>query len=258
MRQEKIGQEMELQWEYNHNRQAYNKKYNQQGYGLQHPDGHIIRFRKIVLEYELGWENGQGIMLDYGCGNGVHSKYFSDLGTIVYGCDISKEAIEECKQRLKLTKKNKNFWVCEPTPNLIKYFNDLHKKEHTLESMIGKFDLILCNQVLYYLKDRDIKELVRQFYGLLRPNGVLYASMMSRTNHYFNLAQETEPWKKESLLKVELKGRLNETTLINFKDEHELEPLFQPFRRLHVGWYGERLLEHEGNRVHVFFIGVKD
>ncbi|MCW1335638.1 hypothetical protein OLS45_01445 [Campylobacter jejuni] len=32
---------------------AYTQKYDKEGYGLQYPDGHVIRFYERILKYKL-------------------------------------------------------------------------------------------------------------------------------------------------------------------------------------------------------------
>nr|WP_251823225.1 hypothetical protein [Campylobacter jejuni] len=56
---------------------AYTQKYDKEGYGLQYPDGHVIRFYERILKYKLSKTSGK--LLDFGCGNGVHSKYFKNI-----------------------------------------------------------------------------------------------------------------------------------------------------------------------------------
>ncbi|ELZ2071025.1 methyltransferase, partial [Campylobacter coli] len=51
--------------------EAYTMKYNENGYGLLFPDGHVVRFYERILKYKLNKINGN--LLDFGCGNGVHS-----------------------------------------------------------------------------------------------------------------------------------------------------------------------------------------
>ena len=65
--------------------QTYINKYDK-GYGLTFPDGHIVRFYERILRYKLGRK--PGVMLDFGCGNGVHSAYFKSKGYEVFGLDI--------------------------------------------------------------------------------------------------------------------------------------------------------------------------
>lgn len=66
--------------------QAYTDKYDKQGYGLSFPDGHIVRFYERILKYKLNFKGKT--MLDFGCGNGVHSKYFQSKGYKPFGIDI--------------------------------------------------------------------------------------------------------------------------------------------------------------------------
>ena len=62
---------------------AYLTKYDTQGYGLQFPDGHVIRFYERILNFAL--QKTSGNLLDFGCGNGVHSKYFAQRSGGVLG-----------------------------------------------------------------------------------------------------------------------------------------------------------------------------
>lgn len=62
---------------------AYTQKYDKEGYGLQYPDGHVIRFYERILKYKLSKTSGK--LLDFGCGNGVHSKYFKNITGGGYG-----------------------------------------------------------------------------------------------------------------------------------------------------------------------------
>ena len=57
--------------------EAYTQKYDKEGYGLQYPDGHVIRFYERILKFQLHKTSGN--LLDFGCGNGIHSKYFKNI-----------------------------------------------------------------------------------------------------------------------------------------------------------------------------------
>lgn len=214
---------------------AYQQKY-EGGYGLEYPDGHIIRIHKQILEYECGIKGGK--ILDYGCGVGQHLQYFKNQGFVPYGCDIIPAAIEKAKS--KMPEYANNFFAIPNIPNLKEYFKE-------------KFNVIYSNQVLYYLKDDDIQNLVRQFYDMLLPDGIFFATMITPTSYYFKHVES----KEGELSKVVLKGRLNEVTYINFKTREDLENLFKPFKKLHIGSYGSTIREDEGPAEHLIFVGKK-
>jgi len=221
---------------YNVTTSTYEKKYNSE-YGLQYPEGHIIRINQKIFEYELHL-NG-GTILDFGCGTGIHSKYFLENGYTPYGCDISKTAINLCKKRM--TGYEENFHVTPNLPILEDYFTQ-------------KFDVILSNQVLYYLNDQDIKNLISQFHKMLKTGGVFIATMMLPSNAYFKHVVS----KEGDLSKVVLKGRLHETSYINFKTNEEVLSLFNTFSKLHLGFYGWIIREEDGPSDHCIFVGRKE
>lgn len=79
----------------NNSLRAYQGKY-ESGYGVIYPEGHIIRFYERFLKYEK--KISQGKILDFGCGNGTHMKYFKDKGFEVFGVDIVPEAIQRVNE----------------------------------------------------------------------------------------------------------------------------------------------------------------
>ena len=138
---------------YTKNCKEYDNKYSS-GYGLQYPEGYIIRICKQIIEFQEKMSNPT--ILDYGCGNGIHLEYFSSLWPTseLFGLDISSNAIEQAKKRTSLV--NARLEVCKPVPDI----NNIYLNQ--------KYDLILSNQVLYYLEDKDVKNLINQFYDLIR------------------------------------------------------------------------------------------
>lgn len=206
------------------------------GYGLEYPDGHVIRFNRHILEWELGLRSGK--ILDYGCGNGSHLKYFETNGFTPYGCDVSSTAIERCK-RLMPEYEN-NFHVVENVPCLRDYFDE-------------EFDIAFSNQTLYFLNDDGIKNLVAQFHEMLRPGGIFFATMMAPTNYYARFAESTSG----DMTKVVQKGRLNNTLYVNFKSKEEVVQMFGAFEKLHMGSYGHTIREGEGPTDHHLFVGRK-
>lgn len=69
-----------------------------------------------------------------------------------------------------LTKRDDSFWVTSALRYQVMF------RQHNLltDSMAGKFDLIVCRNVVIYFKPETKDKLYRQFYESLRPGGVLY------------------------------------------------------------------------------------
>lgn len=217
----------------------YEKRY-QRGYGLVYPESHIIRFHRHILEWELKIEGGK--MFDFGCGSGAHPKYFADQGFIPYGCDTSATAVEQCKALM---------------PAYADHFSVTPAVNPDLVSLTGEgaLTVFLSNQVLYYLDDIGIRDVVRQAHLMLRTGGVFAVSMMSYSCWYARfITGEQGDFKKVDMDTP----RQKMASFINFKHRESLEPLFQPFRKLHLGSYGSHIREEEGSTDHWFYVGVKE
>lgn len=229
---------------------VYNEKYAG-GYGLQYPDGHIIRiYNYLESKYKLS-ERENKTILDFGCGTGVHSIFFERKGFDAYGVDVSDIAIEKYNENLNhcIDEKQKNnmgrgrtirgFCVDNSIP--------LH------EVLNQKFDVILANQSLYYLSNTDLEIRLGEMYSLLKDDGIVIFTMMSSENYYY---QYVEGSKKDGMSFVKLKGRLNEDVYINFVgDEEDLCKKFYMFRKDMVGYYD--FIMEEGSSKHYYFIGRK-
>ena len=220
---------------YNETILTYEDQY-QNGYGYQYPEGHVIRVHFTILKSELGMSGGK--ILDYGCGTGANLQYFQQNSYTPFGCDTSSTAIQKIKSRMP--KYANNFHVVPSVPKLRDNFSD-------------SFDVIFSNEVLYYLNDTDIRNLTRQFYDMLKPEGVFFATMISPENYLHKFVVST----KGDLSKVELHGRINQTTYINFKTKMECLEIFKEFTKLHLGWYSSIVREEVGRTDHFIFVGKK-
>jgi len=223
-------------------KKAYEEKYNI-GYGVMCPEGHIIRFYERFLKYEKGMLKGK--MLDFGCGNGVHSKYFLEKGYDVYGVDTSLMAINQARQLCEGF--DANFELIQPGQSIL----DIYGEE--------SFDVILANQSLYYCDNDTIKRYASEFSRILKPSGVCLITMMSEKNCYFGMREEIGT---NGLSKVILKNRLNETTYINFTDGvEELKRRLLPLVDIHIGEYNPMgyldCCTEDGSGHHYMFIGKK-
>ena len=83
----------------------------------------------------------------------------------------------------------------------------------TEQSEDKKFDFILVNQSLYYLDDMELRYTIEQFYDILNDDGIVVFTVIPSNSYYSERIVEELP---NGLIKVELSGRLNEATNINF------------------------------------------
>jgi SAM-dependent methyltransferase len=221
-----------------HNANVY-ELHHEMGYGHVYPEGHIIRVYKHILEWEL--QLTRGTIFDFGCSTGANLAYFSSLGFIPFGCDTSSVAIANCKNRIP--QYADNFFVTPP-----------HADLHAL--LKGqRLDIFLSNQVFCHLDDKGIRNIVETAYELVRPGGVFIASMMDYSCYFAKYINgESGDFKR-----VELNTpREKEVSFINFKHREEIEPLFRPFKKLHLGSYGMHIREEEGSSNHWLYIGQKE
>lgn len=176
--------------------------------------------------------------MDYGCGSGIHAHYFSQHGFTPYGCDTSETAIDICKSLMP--EYSDNFYLIPPEPEVENYFDE-------------EFDLIISNQVLYFLTDEQFEKLIHSLYDLLRDGGVVLFTWISPDNYYNDNVVET----RVEMSRVVLSGRVDLDFWVNFKTQDELLKSFCNFEKLHLGWYGAVIREDEAETTHNMFVGKK-
>lgn len=232
---------------YRNNLHVYGERY-EQGYGIQYPESHIILTCKSVLEYQFGMipRNGgeRRRLLDFGCGNGTHMKYFAEQGGWeCYGVDTDANAVAQARRRLN----SDRVYTLDPVPDLLGNFGK--------GGLDVAFDVILCNNVLYYLSDADLQRVLRDFHALMRPDGVFVCTWLGLESFLY---ERSQPVENSDFRKVELSGRVTDTTYVNFKSRKELMELFDPFfTKVHMGYYDLLIREDEGSRMHYLFIGKR-
>ena len=220
------------------NIEAYEKKYFE-GYGTIYPEGHIIRFLKRFLEYEFKLQ--QKVLLDFGCGNGTHTKYFHSRGFNSFGFDSNKMSIESAKKRFPQIQEN--FKVHNAGNSILNLFPGI------------KFSVVIANQVLYYLDDETLNNRLSDIEKLLDKDGYVYFTMMGRQNHYYSISTPINK-DNQNLRSVTFNHRLNETTIINFiNDEDHLKSKFGMFEPVFTGFYD--CTSKFGSHFHFQFIGKK-
>ena len=221
---------------------GFHKDVYARGYGIQYPEGHVIRAYERVLKYELGFQETSPAktLLDFGCGNGTHVLYFQKKHFEVYGVDADPIAIRSCKERMS---------------DIASHFKEISPKPSDSDFFPGvRFDVILSNQVLYYLSDSDLERCIETLWQQTKPNGVFIATMMAKESGFY---AHSEP-AKDGLRRVRVQGRENGESYINFtNDKEDLKRKFVRFNPLHVGHYDTVIREEEGSGLHYLFIGQK-
>ena len=221
-------------------KEAYEKKFAE-GYGLQYPDGHIIRAYDRILTRKLGLTGANGErLLDFGCGNGVHSAYLAGKGFVPYGVDVVDSAIQQCRK--EMPKYADHFITIEPYAPLTGLFD-------------AKFGLILANQSLYFLPEDILQRTLGELDSMLSDNGAVIISMIGTKHYYYGHVTADMG---NGLQEVTLSGRLNDTSYIRFfSDEEDVANCLSRFDKVSMGWYGCVIDDEEGIGFHYLFIGRK-
>ena len=106
-------------------------------------------------------------MADLGCGKGRNLIYFLKNGHEVYGIDSNPDAIREVQSLaagLNTKAATEQFIVGNIDRNL------------PFEN--GSFDLVICNAVLHFAKDKThFEEMLKAAWSLLKPGGYLFARL---------------------------------------------------------------------------------
>ena len=223
-----------------HNFRSFEKQYSE-GYGFTYPESHIIRFYERVLKYGFGIDgSGHQELLDFGCGKGVHALFFKSKGFDVYGVDIAETAINISREIMPDIQDN--YKIISPSPSSKPFFD-------------VKYDVIIANQVLYYLSDSDFHKLLQSLYEQLKSGGVFFATMIGKSHYLYSYASTCH----DGLYKVIPDKRLSgQSVYINFVHSNkELEERFKCFKKVHVGYYDSCLRKDEGSDYHYVYIGVK-
>jgi ubiquinone/menaquinone biosynthesis C-methylase UbiE len=125
---------------------------------------------KAMLDKFVGYLKGTSV-LDIGCAHGRDSKYLSEKGLVVTGCDLSEEFISLAKENCP----DCNFFVA-----------DMRKLPFDTEIYDG---LWVCASFLHIPKI-DAEKTLKGFYNILKPGGILYVSVME--GEFDNLRENTQ------------------------------------------------------------------
>lgn len=101
--------------------------------------------------------------LDVGCGEGSFSKMLLSCCDLVEGIDISETAIARAKLK----------YQCYSS---LRFF----AADFSKCCFEGKYDLIVCAEVLYYLNRNQLTKTISKIYGLLNPNAFVLISNIKK------------------------------------------------------------------------------
>ncbi|PJK31206.1 class I SAM-dependent methyltransferase [Minwuia thermotolerans] len=215
---------------------------HKEGYGLRYPDGHIIRAYEQVIRKHFDDKISERSLLDFGCWNGTHTKYFSDKGFDIYGVDIVEGALEEA--RSINPDYQDNFFKIDDNSNLNNVLSQ-------------KFDVIFSNQVLYFLTPTTFEKRLREFDSLLKQGGIILATMMARDSYWSMYSKGIQ---QNGLEEIDLSNhkRLKGKHYVRFIESKEhLSSVFYVFKTLKIGYYSSTIDVNEGIGSHYIFIGAK-
>jgi SAM-dependent methyltransferase len=117
-----------------------------------------------VYEQILAFSRDKNInILDCGCGTGGFIYYLFNKGyKNIKGFDLSQDAIDI---------------FCKNNPELKSNVQVLDIKKSAVSFPQKSFDVIICNDVLYFLKMDEIKTVIAGFYKLLKNNGIVILNL---------------------------------------------------------------------------------
>lgn len=123
------------------------------------PDNFVKKFYK---KYKSELKKSK--VLDLGCGTGRHTIFFAQKGLNVYAQDKSKLALNILKEKIK---KKYKIEIIESTLDKIPFSNQF-------------FNVVISTAVLHHGKIKQIKNWLKEIVRVLKSNGFLVVSILSK------------------------------------------------------------------------------
>ncbi len=227
------------------NHQTYQDFYSKHQAFLRYPADWVIRFHNMYLRSNIP----SGRVLDYGCGGGNNSTFFIEQGYEVFGVDIAEAALP----LIKLNLENRHL-----DPALADRFSIISPDSMTLPFEDNYFDLLVANQVLYYLPtEQHIRSVCKDMARVLRPGGTVFFTMMGSYNNY--ITHHTKQIHNGRVYEIRIEDpdhRLSGVSEIIFlvRDRDDLKDLFSEFDCISTGYFDQSMFEMNSN-FHWIFIG---
>jgi SAM-dependent methyltransferase len=123
-------------------------------------DKRRIRVREIDRVLRMANHSPSSI-LDVGSGNGAIINHYTERGYETVGLDISESLVQKASAQFP-----KTMFICYDGLNF------------PLDD--SSFDTVLLNDVLEHISYQDIEQVLSEIHRVLKPNGVVYISVMNR------------------------------------------------------------------------------
>lgn len=226
------------------NRANYESLYSQRQAFLRYPADWIIRFHNMYLKKHLP----TGRVLDYGCGSANNTLFFLENGYDAHGVDVAPSALELIRENLAqrgyADSHNQRFHLVEPGSARLPFPD-------------ASFDLIVSNQVLYYLPTREhIQAVCSELARCLRPGGLVFFTMMGPQNYYITHHTRSVHGEVYECVIDQPGHRLNGVRELIYlvRDEDHLQDLFGQFECVTWGYFDQRMFDLRSN-FHWIFVG---
>jgi len=230
------------------NRDNYEILYSKEEAFLRYPADWVIRFHNMFLKKNIP-ENG--VILDYGCGSGNNSVFFMQKGYSVFGVDVAPSFKKLVAKNLELNNINRsnldNFSLIDPDTTSLPFPDNY-------------FDLVLSNQVLYYLPtEQHLKKVCIEIKRILRPGGFVFFTMMGKRNYY--ITHFLKQIHGERVYEINIQDKNHrlygvKELILAVRDEEDLCSLFDVFEPVTVGYFDQKMFDLYSN-FHYIFVGKK-
>ncbi len=239
---------METQMALESNQQSYEELYASGKLFVQYPMDHVIRFHAYYLSQHIR----TGRLLDYGCGSGNNAVHYLLNGYDVHGVDVAQASLAQIRALLKMYGLDEKY---------LEKFRVIPPDTTTLPYDDGFFDVIISNQVLYYLATEDrIRQICRELHRCLRPGGLVFLTVLGARNYYFtHFTRQFHNKGQTSEVVIDdpshrLYG-LREMIYV-VRDEAHLKRLFSDFEPVNIGYFDMSLFDMKSG-FHWIFVGRK-
>ncbi|MEK7095293.1 MAG: class I SAM-dependent methyltransferase [Patescibacteria group bacterium] len=135
-------------------------------------DSNNFTYRKIIHNINSSI-NKKNKLLDYGCGVGTLTYYFSRIFKESTGVDVSEKAISIAKESVSDVDQSKS---------TIKF---LTVKNFKIKANKNKYDLIICSEVIEHVSND--RELIKKIFMYLKKGGMLFLSTPSSQAPLFRM-----------------------------------------------------------------------